>query len=174
MKYAMRLLCLVPAALLLLLASETKTDYRHSTDFSRYKTYSWMKVEAENSLWTDRIQRYVEAELATKGWQKVSAGGDASVAAVGSTKNQQRLETFYSGFGDGWFWRGLDDGVATTTVEDIPIGSLIVDIFDSGSKTLIWRGSGEKALSGDPKKNQKKLRDIVAEMFKHFPPPAKG
>jgi hypothetical protein len=55
----------------------------------------------------------VEAELATKGWQKVSAGGDASVAAVGSTKNQQRLETFTAVSGTAWFWRGLDDGVAT-------------------------------------------------------------
>ena len=69
-----------------------------------------------------------------EGWQKVSAGGDASVAAVGSTKNQQRLETFYTGFGDGWFWRGLDDGEATTTVEDIPVGSLKVDISTPGVK----------------------------------------
>jgi hypothetical protein len=29
----------------------------------------------------------------------------------------------------------------TTTVEKVLVGTLVVDIFDSGSKQLIWRGS---------------------------------
>jgi len=130
--------------------------------------------ETQSPQRQDRIQRAIDAELSAKGWQKVQSGGDASVAAVGSSKNEQQLETFYNGFGGGWFWHGFPDVTATTTVTNIPIGSLQVDIFDSASKKLIWRGSGEKAISGDPEKNEKKLQDIVNDMFKHFPPSSKG
>jgi len=50
--------------------------------------YSWLKVEAENSLWQDRIRKAVNAELSAKGWQNVSTGGNAALAAVGSVKTE--------------------------------------------------------------------------------------
>ncbi len=93
MKTWLKTALLIPAAICVLIA-EVKTDYNHSVDFSHYKTYSWLKVEAEDSLWKDRIQRDVDAELSAKGWQMVASGGDASVAAVGSVKNERPLPTF--------------------------------------------------------------------------------
>jgi hypothetical protein len=150
-----------------------KTDYSHSTNFARYKTYSWSKIQASDSLWEDRIKRAVDQELSTKGWTMVPSGGDVSVAAFGSTQNQQRLETFYDGIGGGWFWRGMD-GMATTTVENVPVGTLMVDLFDSQSKKLIFRGTASDDLSDKADKNEKKMEKDVADMFKHFPPPPKG
>jgi hypothetical protein len=149
------------------------TDYSHSTTFSRYKTYSWTKVQAQDSLWQDRIQRAVDQELSAKGWSRVDSGGDVAVAAFGSTQNQQRLQTFYDNLGGGWFWRGMD-GVATTTVENVPVGTLMVDLFDKQSKKLIFRGTASDDLSNNADKNEKKLEKDVADMFKHFPPPPKG
>ena len=32
-----------------------RTDYDHHADFSRFHTYSWIKVQAGDSLWADRI-----------------------------------------------------------------------------------------------------------------------
>jgi hypothetical protein len=133
-----------------------------------------MKVEAGNSLWQDRIQQDVENQLAMKGWERVPAGGDAAISAIGSVHNEQQLETFYNGLGGGWFWRGFGDGFATTTVQNVAVGNLVVDIFDARTKKLIWRGTAERALSGDPEKNQKKLQDEVEDMFHKFPPPPKG
>lgn len=151
-----------------------KTDFSHSTDFSRYKTYSWTKVQAGDSLWQDRIQRAVDQELTAKGWTKVPSGGDVSVAAFGSTQNQQRLNTFYDGLGGGWFWHGMD-GMSTTTVENVPVGTLLVDLFDSQSKKLIFRGTASEVLSSKSDKNEKKMEKEVADMFKHFPPsPPRG
>jgi len=149
----------------LLFAADVKTDFDHAADFSRYRTYSWIKADANNSLWADRIQRDLDTALASKGWSKVGSGGDASVAALGFTRNEQSLLTFYDGFGGGWFWRGWGGpGYATTTV----------DIFDSQSKKLIWRGTGSHVLSDKPEHNEKKLEDSVQDMFKHFPPPSRG
>lgn len=163
------------AAAAVLLAADLKTDYDHSADFSRYHTYSWIKAQGSDQLWSDRIQRDIDNELSSKGWTRVPSGGDASVSAMGFVKNQQTLQTFYDGFGGGWRWRGFGgDGLATTTVENTPVGTLMVDIFDSNNKKLIWRGTDTKALSDKPDKNEKKLEDTVASMFKHFPPASRG
>lgn len=150
------------------------TDYSRSADFSKYKTYSWIKVSVENPLWEDRVTRAVDSQLSAKGWSKVDTGGDAAVAAYGSTKTRKTLQTWYTGFGGGWYWHGFGDGVATTTVEDTPVGTLMVDIFDSATEKLIWRGIASDTLSGKPEKDEKKLDKAVAEMFKKFPPASKG
>jgi Domain of unknown function (DUF4136) len=175
MKQKITLIGALTAAAALMFAADLKTDYSHSTDFSRYHTYSWIKAQGSDSLWSDRIQRDIDNELSSKGWTRVPSGGDASVSAMGFTKNQQTLETFYDGFGGGWFWRGFGgDGLATTTVENTPVGTLMVDIFDTNTKKLIWRGTDTKALSDKPEHNEKKLEDTVQSMFKHFPPASRG
>lgn len=156
---------------LIALAADVTTDYDHSANFGKYHTYSWMSASASNSLWSDRIKNAVDSQLTAKGWQQVPSGGDATVAAIGKTSNQQTLQTFYDGF-PGWRWGGF--GESTTNVENQKVGTLTVDIFDTQTKKLIWRGRGENALSGNPEKNEKKLDKTVEDMFKKFPPNEKG
>jgi hypothetical protein len=150
--------------------AEVKTDYNHHANFTAYKTYSWLKVNAGDSLWSDRIQSAVDQQLSSKGFTRVPAGGDMAVAAMGRTTAKQTYTTFYDGLGGGWFWRGFGDGIATTSVQETPVGTLTVDIFDGQSKQLLWRGISTKTLSKNPEKNTKKLDDAVADMFKDFPP----
>jgi hypothetical protein len=91
---------------------------------------------AQDSIWEDRIRHAVDSELVAKGWSLAPDGG-ASVAAFGSTHTQPQINTFYDGFGGGWRWRGFGGmGMATSTVETIPVGTLVLDIFDSQSKKL--------------------------------------
>ena len=80
-------------------AQQVKTDYDRSADFSRYKTYSWEKVQTQDPLWVDRIKEAVNAALAAKGLTPVESGGDIAIVAMEMTKNQQTLNTFYDGFG---------------------------------------------------------------------------
>jgi len=99
---------------------------------------------------------------------------DAGVSAFGRTRQQDTLETFYNGF-PGWGWHGWwGPGTATTYVEPTEIGDLTVDVFDANTHQLIWRGTAQKTLSDKPEKNEKKLESAVDDMFKKFPPPAKG
>jgi Domain of unknown function (DUF4136) len=151
-----------------------QTDYDHKADFSRYHTYSWIGVHASNSLWQDRIMGAVDSQLAAKGWTKVASGGDAAVSAFGKTTEQDTMQTFYNGF-PGWGWMGWGGtGTATTTTVPEQVGNLVVDIFDSNTKHLIWRGTASDTLSSKPEKNDKKLDHAVTEMFDHFPPKSKG
>jgi len=163
---------LMPVASLLVLATiafsqEVRSDYDHHVNFSQYKTYSWAKVETPDSIWDQRVKEAIDRTLAAKGWTQVPSGGSVSVVAVGTTHEKPTLRTFYTGFG-GWRWGGFGD--ATTYVENYEVGTLILDIFDTSTKSLIWRSSVREVLSSKPEKNMKKLDKAVQKMFEHFPP----
>jgi hypothetical protein len=153
-------------------AQQVKTDYDHSANFGQYKTYSWEKVQTQDPLLVDRIKDAVNRALTAKGWTQVASNGDVSVMAMEITKNQQTLNTFYDGFGGGWRWGG-GFGNATTTTDTYKVGTLVVDLFDTKTKNLIWRGSSSDTLSNNAEKNTKNLDKGVQKMFKHFPPEAK-
>src|ERR1700694_429379 len=148
---------------------QVKTDYDRSTDFSRYKTYSWEKVQTPDPLWVDRIKEAVNAALTAKGWTPVESGGNVAIVAMEMTQNQRTLNTFYDNFGGGCGWGG-GFGNATTTVDNYKVGTLVVDLFDANTKKLIWRGSSSDTLSDKSDKNIKNLDKGVQKMFNNFPP----
>jgi len=155
-------------------AQQVKTDYDRDADFGHYRTYSWEKVQTQGQLWVDRIKEAVNSALAAKGWTLVNSGGDVAIVAIEATQNQQTLNTFYDGFGGGWRWRGFGGfGDSTTTVDTYRVGTLVVDLFDSGTKKLIWRGSASDTLSDKSEKNIKTLDKGVQKMFDRFPPSPK-
>ena len=170
----------MPAAILtfavasVCLAQQVKTDYDRSVNFGQYKTYSWEKVSTRDALMVDRIKSAVNTALTSKGWTEVPSGGNAALVAIETTHNQQTLDTFYDGFGGGWRWRGFGGfGESTTNVETYKIGTLVVDIFDTNTKKLIWRGSSSDTLSSNSSKNIKELDKGVNKLFSHFPPKGK-
>ena len=152
-------------------AQQVKTDYDRNANFSQYKTYSWEKVQTQDPLWVARIKEAVNASLTAKGLTPVASGGDVAIVAIETTQKQQTLNTFYDGFGGGWRWRGMGGfGDATTTTENYKVGTLVVDLFDAHTKTIIWRGSSSDTLSDKSDKNIKNLDKGVQKMFDHFPP----
>jgi uncharacterized protein DUF4136 len=155
------------------LAQQVKTDYDRSANFSQYKTYSWEKVQTQDPLWTDRIKEAVNATLTAKGLTPVESSGDVAIVAIEMTQNQRTLNTFYDGFGGGWSWREGAFGTATTTVDNYKVGTLVVDLFDAHTMTLVWRGSSSDTLSDKSDKNIKNLDKGVQKMFDHFPPDVK-
>ena len=173
-----RILCSTAIAILAATASlaEVKTDYDRTADFSRYKTYSWGKVHTQNPLWADRVKAAVASALATKGWTEIESGGDVSIMAMEMTDDHRTLNTYYDNFGGGWGWRrwgGGFGGTSTTTEETYKVGTLVIDLFDTGNKKLIWRGRASDTLSDKSDKNIKKLNSDVQRMFDHFPPDVK-
>ena len=148
-------------------AQQIKVDYDHHADFSQFKTYSWAKVETPDTLWDQRVKDAIDRTLAAKGWTQVPLDGSVSLVAIGTTREKPTLQTFYNGFG-GWRWGGF--GEAITYVDNYQVGTLIVDIFDTSSKRLVWRGSASDVLASKPEKNEKKLDKAVEKMFDHFPP----
>ena len=154
-------------------AQQVKTDYDRSANFAQYKTYSWEQVKTKDPLDVDRIKSAVNAALAAKGWTQVDSRGDVSIVAMEITQNEQTLNTFYDGFGGGWGFRrfgGGGFGEATTTTDTYKVGTVVLDLFDTKTKQLIWRASSSDTLSNNSEKNIKNLDKGVDKMFKHFPP----
>jgi hypothetical protein len=153
-RYAKPVLILALLGALITFAKEVVGDYDHSVGFANYKTYAWLRVKVGDPLWVDRVTRTIDAELVAKGWTKVDATGDAGITAFAPTRVTPTLTTFHDGLGGGWFWRGVG-GIATTTVKETPVGTLVVDIFDDPKMRLIWRGLAKDAVSGKPDKDEK-------------------
>ena len=149
-------------------AQEVHTDHDKSANFERYHTYYWAKVQTSNPLWQQRIQDAVDKDLQAKGWQRSEGSGDVALTAVGSAHDQQEYQTFYHGLGS---WRGGGFGPeASTTVENYRVGTLVLDMYDTQSKRLVWRGTATDTLSEKPESNEKKLDKSVDKLFEHFPP----
>src|SRR6266481_3695446 len=142
-------------------AQNVKTDYDHNANFSQYKTYSWEAVKTRNELNVDRIKNAVDADLTAKGWTQLPTGGSICLMAIEATQDKQTLNTFYNGFGGGWRWRGGIGGDSTTYVDNYKVGTLVLDMFDSKTKKLVWRRSASDTLSDKADKNIKNLNKGV-------------
>jgi hypothetical protein len=154
------------------LAQKVETDYDHSVNFTHYHTYCWGHVHSSDPLYEDRIRSAVDQALQAKEWRAVPEGCDVTLTAVLIEKNKTEYTTFYNGLGGGWRWHGWGTGMATTEVEKIPIGTLVVDIYDTSSEHLVWRGLASDQLSDKPEKDTKKVEKAVDKMFAKFPPRA--
>jgi len=155
------------------IAEQVKTDYDRGADFSQYKTFSWEKVQTQDPLWVDRIKAAVNAALSAKGLTPVESGGDISVMALEMTQNDRTLNTYYDNFGGSWRWGG-GFGDSTTTVDNYKAGTLAVDLFDTNTKKLVWRGSASDTLSDRSEKNIRNLDKGVEKLFDRYPPGAKN
>jgi Domain of unknown function (DUF4136) len=167
-------LFLLLAAAGTLKAQKVITDHDPNVDFSKYKTFMWIKPPHVrlDPLMDQRLVDDINAALAAKGWQLVTEGADVGIAAHMATRQRHTLETFYDGFGGGWGWHywGGGLGIATTHVDTYTVGTLVVDMFDGRTKQLIWRGIATDTLSEKPDKDAEKIQKAVDKLFKTFPP----
>ena len=65
--------------------------------------------------------------------------------------------------------------MSTSTVSEIPVGTLVVDLVDGKKKDMVWRGIATDTLNPDasPEDREKKLRDVAAQLFAGYPPAKK-
>ena len=174
---------------LVALADNVRTDYDHGVNFSQYRTYSWGTVKTADPFFASRIQQAVDKQLQSKGWQLLPSGGAVTVFANDNLHNQKETQTFYDGmggdwgpgWGGGWGWGGWGwgggwagpgggIGEATTSTTTQTVGNLVIDLFESSSKNLLWRGLATADLSTNAEKNTKSLDNDIPKMFKGFPP----
>jgi hypothetical protein len=158
-------------------AQRVSTDYDHQADFQRYHTFTIFKLQASNSLVEQRLRDALMRDLTSRGLQMVPQGGDLAVTAIGSRKSQQEYNTFYDGLGGGFGWRGRGfgggfggNGITSTQVVNIPVGTLVVDLYDGSKHQLLFRGVASDTLSSKEEKNSKKLQKAVDKIFEKFPP----
>ncbi len=163
-------------------AQDIRFNYLQGTDFSKYKTYKWVRVpkaQYPNNILDDQIMRAIDAQLATKGLSKTEDNPDLYVTYQTAINQEKQWNSFSSG-GDYWGWGGWGGwggmSTTTTTSSTINIGTLSCDIYDVATKKQIWRGDATKTLGSgkDPNKVAKNLNKAMAKLFKKYPPPVKS
>ena len=162
-------------------AQDIKYNYLQGTNFSKYKTYKWVKIpnaQYPNSILDDQITRAIDAQLALKGLTKTEENPDLYVTYQVAI-NQEKQWNAYSTGGSNWGWGGWGGwgGMQSThaTSSTINIGTLNLDLYDVETKKQIWRGEASKTLGSgkDPKKVEKNINKAMAKLFKKYPPPVK-
>jgi len=121
------------------------------------------------------IKRSIDEQLSQKGLTRVEKDADLYVGyqAVIDMEKGISLSGWGTRGGPGG-WGGLDSGTVTGQTSTIPVGILLVDLFDPAKKQLIWRGDASKTLDlkKDPDKNYKNLQKAMTKLFKNYPPQA--
>ena len=134
---------------------------------------------SDDQLIRQDIQRAVDEQLAQKGLTRVESNADLLVTYHAAIRQEQsiNLSAFGSGGPWGWGggWGGFESGTVTGQTSTIPIGTLVVDLYDPARKQLVWRGDASKStdVKKDPDKNYRNLQKAMAKLFRTYPPQAK-
>jgi len=163
------------------MAAETKVDYDHKVDFSRFKTFTLQTgTAASTPFGQERLDEAITAALTKCGWTKATgATGDVQVVTHVQYSNQTVADVTTFGYGGypGWGGWGGAYGTSSVSVREIPMGTLIMDIVDGSTNVLVWRGVASDTISPKADTMKKKVDKALAKMLKGFPPmpqPEKG
>jgi hypothetical protein len=154
---------------------QVSTDYDGSVDFTQYKTFSWHDTgDIKDDILARRLENVFADALTARGLRRVETGGDVWLVVHGRLSKQTQINTYNSGWGYGYGWRG-GMGMQTSTVSEIPVGTLIVDLVDGTKKDMVWRGIASDTLDtkASPEEREKKLHDAAQQLFQNDPPAKK-
>jgi len=163
----------VALAALSLVACSTatvSTDYQPGTDFSRYRTFGFVaQDDIQNRFVRDRLEKAITAQLEAKGMQRATSP-DLLVALHGRMDSETVIDTSAFGYRSRWGWWG--GAGARTTVRQVPIGTVVVDLVDAAQRELVWQGrlSDVVRRGGSPESRQETINEDIAKLFAEFPP----
>ncbi|MEO8053766.1 MAG: DUF4136 domain-containing protein [Acidobacteriota bacterium] len=148
----------------------TNVDFDAGAHFARYRTYAFKDVHDRDAFQMKRVHAAIDRTLAAKGLSRAEGTPDLWVVLHTRTRNERRVTTYNSGWGWGWGWRGGYWNAAR--VEDIPVGTLVVDLVDTNAKELVWRGSATRVIDRDetPQERTGYVQEAVDKLFADFPP----
>jgi Domain of unknown function (DUF4136) len=152
-------------------------NYDRGANFAAYKTYQWVEIPGgavPDQLIDQAIMRAADEQLRLRGLTKVESNADLYIGYQVVINLEKSVSLWGTSDGPGWG----DGGWGTRSVQGqtstVPVGILLIDLYDVGKKQLVWRGDAIKTieLKTDPDKNYKNLQKVMAKLFKNYPPKA--
>ncbi|MCK7543698.1 DUF4136 domain-containing protein [Marinobacter bryozoorum] len=155
-------------------AAKVVTDYDRNAAFASYQTWAFAPNAGEGYTTLDgaRVEAAVVRELEARQLDQV--GFDVADLLVSYRIDEvERLDTtgfsYGLGFGRGRFGWGLS---TAPPVREVREGQLIVELVDSSTERVVWRGASKRYLNENqsPGTRQELIDEVVAEMFNRYPP----
>jgi len=173
----------------LLGCSSTKisSDYDKEADFSKYQDFhylGWAKDSDKilNDLDKRRIEEAFGNEFAKRGIKFVDQSeADAAVSLFVVVDQKTGTTAYtdyhggmgygYGGYGaryPGWGWGG---GMSTTRYQeyDYLVGTLVVDVFDTETKKLVWQGVSSGTVNESTKNREARIQKIARAIMDKYP-----
>ncbi|MHC2991783.1 hypothetical protein OB13_09370 [Pontibacter sp. HJ8] len=160
--------------------------FDRNASFQVYRTFSILEPEAAGTsanptafepLLDRRVRDAVASELVKKGLTPDAESPDLLIAydvAVAQDTNLVRTTTDAPGLGYS-YWYGYRYNYITTgfpgyrSTDAYPVGTLIIDLIDSRSNELVWRGWAEGEIDA-AQTEVKKIRRSIASILAQYPP----
>lgn len=181
--FRLRLVYLLVAIVYPMLVSgqKIKVDYDKSVEFAKLKTYSWGQLGPEYwPLLRLNIIGAIDEQLAAKGLVKTDNNADLIVTYSGDLIGEANravsapASPTYSGpppSSSSTVWTGSSGMGRGGMTPTYPKGTLVVDLLDSRSGKIAWRGVGSVKLDMEKKRESLvRLNDLIAKMFVRYPP----
>lgn len=150
-----------------------KFDYDSEEDFSKFKTFDFLKVPDDvrvNELVLRRIYRAIGLEFKNKGFTRVMNNADLLVAVHANIRDRINVVSWGYGYAP-YYWYGYwgPHAVSAYRYEE---GTLAIDIVKASEETLIWRGVGQGVLpeAMSPEEMDEMINKKVAKILREFPP----
>jgi hypothetical protein len=169
------------------------SDYDNTIPFESYRSYNWSgtgganisdDVLAKNPLIYKHVRKAVDRELAAKGFVlKESGPTDFTVSIHAGIRERVTVGPPTVGFSySSGYYRGRHRGSYTSFWYDpygpyprlayYEEGTLIIDVFDTRSDDIAWRGVARGILKDfdSSAEMRKEIDDIVTKILVQFPP----
>jgi hypothetical protein len=159
------------------------------TNMSEYHSFAWLPAQGKNggpsnanSMVDLKIKDAAVASLSSKGLRLQNNNPDLLVtytATVGQGSKTVYASTYYGsgfypgwgfGWGWGWGWRpyyyygapfAYYGGSTAVGKEHYKEGTIIIDLIDTHSHKIVWRGFGVGEVHNNPQKNIEDLPKVV-------------
>jgi len=156
-------------------------DPKNKTDFSSYKTYSFMSWQnLDEEIFSNRDKKLLREafvkEFDRRGYQEVKSAGDMQVSLYIVSSNETAFSgysdyvggrgTGYSHYSGGW---GYGYNGNTSKQQSRLKGTLIMNVYDGNGQNQIWQAIATGTLNENEKTRDKTIPTKVATIMRKFP-----
>ena len=161
-------------------APRVYTEQDQDAKLAGYHRFAWLPPPAtpvrdpilDSQILEARVHKAVSADLSARGYQEVAPDANPDFLVTYHTSAKQTLQSsgpsfsfgFIDAFPRGFGAVGFPIGPDVQTRDE---GTLMLDVLDSQSKRLVWRGWTTELLNQDNYSDQS-VRDAVKEIFDKF------
>ena len=154
-------------------------DYDRDADLDSYTTFAWgptlnlaPNLNDTAPLAHAWIKNAVEYHLVKGGLIEDQEDPQLKVTYYADESSAMQIQVMTAGYnyGPGFYWDpfwGMT-GAASVQRRSIARGSLVIDIWDTATKRLVWRGTASSAISENPTKMTKQIDKAVDTIVKRF------
>ncbi len=162
---------------------QVSQDYEPGIDFTGMSTFAWQHdsqpktddIRVDDPLINKRIRAAIDNNLESRYTKAERASADFLIAYELAIRQKIKSEGTQSGIMIGTGTRGSFGGIGIGTgspVETYDQGMLFIDVLDSKSGKLLWRGKGTDVISehADPDETTRQINELVQKILAKFPP----